>query len=510
MDAMQTSSDELVMPSGFRRVDLVRLITQCLSTLGYAQTAEMLEKESGVRLLSEPIERFRAAVLAGDWALAEGQLDRLGFTSLATKLSAQFLILRQKYMELLEAGRTEEALLCLRGQLAPLEQQRSDLSATAATASPSPPPAAAAAAAAAAATSATAPTAAAETVASADDVSRSTRSSPVPPPVPTPPCGTLRELSSFLMIAPAQLHVLAGWDGSAGRSRECLLAELDRLIPPSLLLPEHRLQRLLEQGATSSPPATQPCQTTSLATLKSHATPAPASRPPPLLLLLSAVLWQSSRGIADHPAHLGGTPFSTHTFGRALLEDFAISRANVPTRTQQVFEVHTDEVWFVEFSHRGDRLASAARDGLVVLWDIPVLGVGSAATPPAPAVSRSLTGHKGPLSCVAWSHDDTRLLTGGDNEHIKLWDTGSGECLRTFTPPNGAATAHAEAVSCLAWLHGDSAFVSASTDKTLALWSAEGERLQALRHPGSTISPSVPTASFLSPQPERGSTFASW
>ena len=93
------------------------------------------EKESGVRLLSEPIERFRAAVLAGDWTLAEGQLDQLGFTSLATKLSAQFLVLRQKYMELLEARRPEEALLCLRGQLAPLEQQRSDFSAAAATAS---------------------------------------------------------------------------------------------------------------------------------------------------------------------------------------------------------------------------------------------------------------------------------------------------------------------------------------------------------------------------------------
>ena len=37
MQPESTTNDDIVMPSGFRRVDLVRLMTQCLSTLGYEQ-----------------------------------------------------------------------------------------------------------------------------------------------------------------------------------------------------------------------------------------------------------------------------------------------------------------------------------------------------------------------------------------------------------------------------------------------------------------------------------------
>ena len=111
---------EIITPSGFRRVDVVRLMTQCLSTLGYAQAAEVLQKESGVVLLAEPISRFRAAVLAGEWAVAESLLDSLGFVTSESRLAAEFLLLRQKYLELLEAQKPEEALQCLRCQLAPL------------------------------------------------------------------------------------------------------------------------------------------------------------------------------------------------------------------------------------------------------------------------------------------------------------------------------------------------------------------------------------------------------
>ena len=62
--AMNADSD-LVLPSGFRRVDMVRLITQCLTTLGYENAAQALQQESGMLLASEPIAHFRTAVLNG-------------------------------------------------------------------------------------------------------------------------------------------------------------------------------------------------------------------------------------------------------------------------------------------------------------------------------------------------------------------------------------------------------------------------------------------------------------
>ena len=69
---------DVVMPSGFRRVDLVRLITQCLSTLGYANAAQVLQQDSGVLLLAEPIVRFKGAVLNGEWQEASSLVESLG------------------------------------------------------------------------------------------------------------------------------------------------------------------------------------------------------------------------------------------------------------------------------------------------------------------------------------------------------------------------------------------------------------------------------------------------
>jgi hypothetical protein len=56
-----------LLASGFRRGDVVRLITQCLHDMGYARAADVLQQDSGVTCLSEPIFRFREAILRGDW-----------------------------------------------------------------------------------------------------------------------------------------------------------------------------------------------------------------------------------------------------------------------------------------------------------------------------------------------------------------------------------------------------------------------------------------------------------
>lgn len=56
-----------LLESGFRRADVVRIVTQCLHGMGYARAADVLEQDSGVKCLSEPIFRFREAILCGDW-----------------------------------------------------------------------------------------------------------------------------------------------------------------------------------------------------------------------------------------------------------------------------------------------------------------------------------------------------------------------------------------------------------------------------------------------------------
>lgn len=77
------------------------------------------------------------------------------------------------------------------------------------------------------------------------------------------------------------------------------------------------------------------------------------------------MLWQSSQCAACPPSSLGGS--------RALLEDFAFSREEIPRHTSHVLECHADEVWLVAFSHNGHYLASAAKDALIALWEVPAI-----------------------------------------------------------------------------------------------------------------------------------------
>eukprot|EP00741_Cyanophora_paradoxa_P019881 tig00021176_g19187.t1 len=99
--------------------------------------------------------------------------------------SIRFLIYQQKYLELLEQRKVQEALQCLRTELA--------------TSRPDPK--------------------------------------------------RLHTLTSFIMCGDtADLYKRAHWDGAAGESRRQLLRSLQMFISPTLLLPEDRLEVLLAQA----------------------------------------------------------------------------------------------------------------------------------------------------------------------------------------------------------------------------------------------------------------------
>ena len=67
---------------------------------------------------------------------------------------------------------------------------------------------------------------------------------------------------------------------------------------------------------------------------------------------------------------------------------------------------HDDEVWHLQFSHSGGRLASAAKSGVAIVWDV--------CRASHRVVKRhALCGHEGAVVVVAWSPDDSRLATCG-------------------------------------------------------------------------------------------------
>ena len=47
----------------------------------------------------------------------------------------------------------------------------------------------------------------------------------------------------------------------------------------------------------------------------------------------------------------------------------------LPTTCCRTLRQHTDEVWYVSFSHDGTKLASASRDCTAVVWSVPAFEV---------------------------------------------------------------------------------------------------------------------------------------
>lgn len=133
---------------GHSREEVSRLIIQALQDLGYTSSAAQLVQESGFELEAPVVAAFRQAVVQGSWVLAESLLfggpaspmldtengERNGEESHGLSLAAhaqpslmRFWLRQQKFLELLEARETHNALKVLRTELTPLNQDHDKL-----------------------------------------------------------------------------------------------------------------------------------------------------------------------------------------------------------------------------------------------------------------------------------------------------------------------------------------------------------------------------------------------
>lgn len=170
-----------------RDVDIIRIIGQYLRDMGLHSSVERLMKESGLRLDHPAAFSFREHILNGSWNRAEQDLDELYslLTSPDYMLKMKFLLLEQKYLELLESGSAVEALDVLQNQLTPLKY----------------------------------------------NVQR------------------VHQLTSYVMCSGAdELRKQAGWSGSTDDSRRRLLLRLQSFLPASVMVPPARLRMLLHQA----------------------------------------------------------------------------------------------------------------------------------------------------------------------------------------------------------------------------------------------------------------------
>jgi len=78
---------------------------------------------------------------------------------------------------------------------------------------------------------------------------------------------------------------------------------------------------------------------------------------------------------------------------------------------------------------------------------------------------RAFHGHGGPVWCLEFDEEADRLVSGSYDKTLKIWELGSGRCLRTLRGHDGW-------VSCLGLLRGepDQRVVSGSWDATIRVW----------------------------------------
>jgi len=121
------------------------------------------------------------------------------------------------------------------------------------------------------------------------------------------------------------------------------------------------------------------------------------------------------------------------------------------------------EVSCAAFDDSGRRIVAGGKDGAMAIWD--------AASGQSVA---KMAGHKGGVWAVAVSADGQRIVSGGEDAMVRIWDAATGQAMY-------GAAGHGGAVRAVAFSADRRWMVSGSADKSARIWdAATGRALHTL------------------------------
>jgi hypothetical protein len=126
--------------------------------------------------------------------------------------------------------------------------------------------------------------------------------------------------------------------------------------------------------------------------------------------------------------------------------------------------VHKGPVNCVAFSQDGSRIVSGSGDNVVCVWDANT----------GEAIS-TLKGHTKEVYSVALSQDGERVVSGSWDNTVRIWNTNTGEVLKTLG-------GHTSWVGSVAFSQDGTRIVSSSMDDTVRIWDVKtGATVQILK-----------------------------
>lgn len=140
---------------------------------------------------------------------------------------------------------------------------------------------------------------------------------------------------------------------------------------------------------------------------------------------------------------------------------------------------HTDEIWSMAVSSDGKYLVSGGIDKLVSLWSLSV-NSGPTSSPTIKFL-KHLSGHRSPLTSLAFRQGHPTLLSASLDRTLKLFDVSQGSYIETLF-------GHQEGVLGVDCLRSETAVSAGGRERTARWWKIPEESQLVFRGGGKTSS----------------------